>query len=106
MIINVLEPNGSVSNAIPLRDIDHVETHTLSFFGKKAHNLYVMLKKEDGGHFYLLSYVCPYNMERAEKKLYTLLHSAQKGSSSTQDVVLELVPSAAPADDRSAQVAL
>lgn len=96
MTIRILEHDGSVSNTIPLCDIDHVEISTLNYFGEKAHNLYLVLKKGDSAFFHLLTYQSQQNRDLDEKQLSGLLLSQENKSSAALEVVLELMPSAAP----------
>lgn len=100
MIIKIREPNGSVSSTIPLSDIDHVETHTLSFFDEKVYSLYLVLKREGQSYFHLFSYKCPDNMLQAEKQITTLLKGKQPGYTYASEEALELYPYAEPAGDR------
>jgi hypothetical protein len=105
MIIKIKEPNGSVSSTIPLSDIDHVETHTLSFFDEKVYSLYLVLKREGQSYFHLFSYKCPANMLKAEKQITTLLQNKQPGYAYSSEEALELFPSAEPAGGKETHLA-
>ncbi|WP_018479379.1 hypothetical protein [Pontibacter roseus] len=97
MLITIKEPDGSTSHTVSLHDIDRVETHTLSYFGKQAYNLYLYVKNGGGEHFLLFNYRCPCNMERAGKVLCSLLEKEHTGRVPAVEASVELFPQAAPA---------
>jgi hypothetical protein len=99
MIIKLMESNGSVKSTIPLADIKHVETRTLSYFGESTHNLYLFLGEESNEYFMLLTYLCPINMERARYGLQELIRKPHPDSPAAEEAVFELHPDAAPATD-------
>lgn len=103
MTVNIMEPDGSVGTSIPLLEIEHIETRTLSFFGEKAHSFYLFMKREQGGYFVLLNYKCPLNMEQAKQHLQGALQRKKQEIANPQAQVFELFPSAAPAIGQAEQ---
>jgi hypothetical protein len=99
MIIRLIESNGSVKATIPLADIKHVETRTLSYFGEKTHNLYLFIGEGEKEYFMLQTYLCPINMEKAGRKLQELIRKSPSYELSAEEAVFELHPDAAPATD-------
>jgi hypothetical protein len=99
MIIRLIESNGSVKATIPLADIKHVETRTLNYFGEKTHNLYLFIGEGKEECFMLMTYLCPIEMEKAERMLQDLIRQAPLDGPTDEETVFELYPDAAPATD-------
>lgn len=77
MKIEITGPSGSLSNTILLGDIVRVEARTLSYLGKYAYNLYLVVQKGEDERFFLYSYASLQNMRQAYNQLNGLLKEKQ-----------------------------